>query len=779
MQVSLSFDLLIVNIFPMKTFKTLLYILTLLFGTKAMTIETSTDIVFAWINNTHEIELITDHPEKIRSEDLQVLDNQNKNYNFKISNKTSDSVFLHLPDAIDNKKNYFIKTSHQKIYGYFTQDFIEANLNYKGPLGVKLDPSKKAAVFNLWSPTAESVTLIVSSPTTKKAMVMAEMERRDQGLWVGILDGQLNLEGLHYQYKIKAFGKEYLALDPYAKSMGAFDPKGSDRVGMGAIVLDPIKKAYRPLPSQKDDTNFIGMEVHVRDATISPNSPAPINLKGTYLGFINALDYYKDLGVTHLQLLPLQNYFTVNESMKAYQGAEVPRSELNYNWGYDPHNYFTPEGWFSTDASDPYARITELQKMNSEIHKKGMGVILDVVYNHVFAGDAFESAAPGMYLRRNRRGIVSIGTGAGHSVESRSVMARRLIVDSLKYWQDIFGIDGFRFDLMGFMDKETMREIRSSLHPETILYGEAWVFTDLPMSEATIKTDLPHELNISAFNDTSRDSYAGRNEGRGFVQGNFNENHKVRSGIVGGIKNHPQWDLVSQNDYDSFAENPLETLNYLTIHDGFTLWDKINLSVGGDFKKRLQIAKNAYAMLFTSQGRIVLQQGCEAGRSKPLQSNDPYPDRAHTSSVVTPENGISYFHENSYSSSDATNRFDWDRAREFEELRSYVKGLIEMRKAFSGLRLNEPDAIRNGVRFIPQNANGLLSYLINSEILVIHNSEPTGQAVLIPEITNSEDWKIVADCNKAGAKPFTSTAVAVFNGRVMINGACSAVLIKN
>lgn len=762
----------------MKTFKTLIFISTLLFGAKAMTIETSSKIVFAWINSSHEIEVITDNPEKIQLQDLQVLDNQNRNYHFKISSRTSDSIILNIPESLDNKKNYLIKTPNQKIYGYFSLDYVEANLNYKGPLGVKLDPSKKAAIFRLWSPTAESVSLIVSSPNSGKVMVMAELERKEQGLWEGVLDGQLKLEGLHYQYKIKAFGKEYTALDPYAKSMGAFNPKGADRIGVGTIILDPVAKPYSPPPNQKDDTNFIGMEVHVRDATISKNSPAPLNLKGTYLGFISALDYYKDLGVTHLQLLPLQNYFTVNETLKSYQGPEVSRSDLNYNWGYDPHNFFTPEGWFSTDATNPYARITELQKMNNEIRKRGMGVILDVVYNHVFSGTAFESAAPGMYLRRNRRGEISSGTGAGHTVESRSVMGRRLIIDSLKYWQDVFGIDGFRFDLMGFMDKETMRQIRSSLHPKTILYGEAWVFTDLPMHEATVKTDLPHELNISAFNDTSRDSYAGRNEGRGFVQGNFNENHKVRSGIVGGIKNHPQWDLVSQNDYDSFAENPLETLNYLTIHDGFTLWDKINLSVGGSFQKRLQIAKNAYAMLFTSQGRIVIQQGCEAGRSKPLQSNDPYPDRAHTSSVVTPENGISYFHENSYSSSDATNRFDWDRAREFEELRSYVKSLIEMRKAFAGLRLTEADDIRNKVRFFPQDSNGLISYLINSEILVIHNSELTGQVVMIPEITNMSEWKIIADCNKAGAKPFLSSAVAVSNGRVMINGSCSAVIIK-
>ena len=751
-------------------------------------------MTFVWINNSKNFEVITDTPNDIHPEDLIVLDSSNKSYAFQITQRTSDSVILTTDERLNDQKNYRIKTSNQELFGFYTLDYVATHFNYQGPLGVKLEPNKHEAKFRLWSPSAESVTLILSNLNTNKVISTLPLVRKSKGLWEGSLGGQTKLEGLHYQYKIQAQGREFLALDPYAKSMGVFNPKGDDKIGKGVIVLDPINYLYQPLPGRFDDVNFIGMEVHVRDATISPNSPTKTKLNGTYLGFIDALDYYKNLGVTHLQLLPLQNFYTVNEMKKDYQGPQSPREEINYNWGYDPHNFFTPEGWYSTDASNPYARITELQKMTSAIHKKGMGIILDVVYNHVFSGKAFESAAPGMYLRRNRRGDVSSATGAGDTLESRSFMVRRLIVDSIKYWQDVYHIDGFRFDLLGFLDRETIKEIRASLHPETILYGEAWIFTDLPMNEAVVKTDLPHELNISAFNDTSRDSYAGRNEGRGFVQGNFNDHHRVLAGIIGGVRNHPQSGLISQDGYDVFTESPLEALNYLTIHDGFTLWDKINLSIGGDKATRMQIAKNAYALLFTSQGRIVLQQGCEAGRSKPLYPNDPHPDRAHTSSVVEEENGIRYFHENTYSSSDATNKFDWSRAKDFEELRNYIRGLISIRKSLVGLRFSEADSIRKGVKFIPQETKGIIAYVIDNnieantasdpqlnadKIVVIHNAENYSTLVHVPEINNPEEWSVLADCNNSGLVSLESQLVKLSSGNVSINKKCSAIIVKN
>lgn len=777
----------------MKTFIRLfiLTMTTLLFAKNSLAL--AAPITFAWFNNTQEIEIITDSPGNISTQDIKLLDSSNKFYSFEVSRKTSDSVVLRVTEAINLKKNYIVKTATQEMYVYYSMGFIEANFNYRGPLGVKLEEDKKKATFRLWSPTAQRVSLVVTSPVTNKVIFTTDLDSKAFGLWEIVLRDPKSLEGLHYQYKIKAFGKDFVALDPYAKSMAAFDPRKSEEVGQGVVILDPEARPYAPLLNRKDDVNFIGLEVHVRDATIGPDSPAKDSEKGTFLGLVSALDYYKALGVTHLQLLPLQNFYTVNETQKSYQGPVTPISDINYNWGYDTHNYFTPEGWFSSNPADPYARILELQKMNDEIHKRGMGVILDVVYNHVFYGEGFEASAPGMYLRRNRKGEVSFGTGAGATLESRSVMVRRLIVDSLKYWQDTYHVDGFRFDLMGFLDRETLRVIRESLHPDTILYGEAWVFTDIPHNEAVIKTDLPHSLNISAFNDTSRDSYAGRNEGRGFVQGSFQDNGKVRAGIIGGIKNHPQGHLINQSPYDSFTESPAEALNYLTIHDGFTLWDKINLSIGGDVLKRMQIVKNAYTLLFTSQGRTVLHLGCESGRSKPLYKNDPNPDRAHTSAIAQAENGIRYFHENSYASPDATNAFNWTRAEEFEGLKQYVQGLISIKKSLVGLRLTESDSIRRGVRFIEHPSAGVMAYLIDNKIekdttsfpqiaadtiLVIHNAEESKKDVMVPGFGDGKGWQVLADCHKAGITPFKSSRVMLQAGGVSIEGKCSAIIVK-
>jgi pullulanase len=747
-------------------------------------------IVFAWINSLQEIELIVDSPASVDSRGLQVLDTSNNSLEFEIARRTNDSVVLKLNNKMNPEKNYLVKTSSQEIFGYYSLATVESEFNYQGPLGVELSSNKSKADFKLWSPSAEKVSVVVYSKDLK-VLFTRDLARKAKGLWEVTVSDKGNLEGLLYQYKIHAFGKDSLALDPYAKSMGAFNPRSNESIGMGVIVLPAKKKQYQPPKTQKDDANFVGMEVQVRDITSSPDSPAPASLKGTYLGLISALDSFKDLGVTHLQLQPLQNFYTVDESKRNFHDRNAPRSDLNYNWGYDPHNYFTPEGWYSTDASNPYARITELQKMSDEIHARGMGIILDVVYNHVYHGEAFEGSAPGLYLRRNRRGEVSHGTGAGATVESRSVMVRKLIIDSMKYWQDTFQIDGFRFDLLGFMDKESLTQIRKALHPDTVLYGEAWVFTDLPHSDAVIKTDLPHSLNISAFNDTSRDAFAGRNEGWGFVQGHFHDHQKVRAGIVGGVRNHPQRHLVSQSDYDTFAESPLEALNYLTIHDGFTLWDKINLSIGGDKARRMQIAKNAYSLLFTSQGRVIFHQGCEAGRSKPLYPNDPNPDRAHTSGVAQSENGIKHFHENSYASSDETNAFNWTRALEFSELRNYVKGLISLRKALPGLRFNEAQSVQNGVKFIENTGNGLIAYFIDNtlekengplssveRILVVHNAEEISRELWIPDIQSAQDWKILVDCKTAGITPITNSSVFVDVAKVVLPGKCSAVIVK-
>lgn len=403
--------------------------------------------------------------------------------------------------------------------------------------------------------------------------------------------------------------------------------------------------------------------------------------------------------------MPVHNHFRVNETDRSFQGKE--KETPNYNWGYDPHSYFSLEGWYSTNAKDPYKRINEFRSLVDKLHAANIGVIVDVVYNHTFQYTILNDLAPGIYHRK-RGGSMPVGDPA---VESRSPMVRKLIIDSLKHMVDYYGVDGFRFDLMGFMDVETMKAIRKELGDDIVLHGEAWNFTDLPLSEAPIKgiyDSYPHGINLGVFNDTSRDAYAGRNAEPGFIQGILHENPKTKSGIIAGIKgftNSGVYTDINDDDYNIFADSPEETLQYLTCHDGFTLWDKINLSYDGSTVERANLVKQSAAMLFTSQGKVLIQAGSEAGRTKPLSPVDPELDRAHTSSLWNEDidlPGVDHFHENSYRSSDYTNMFRWNRLDQgpFNDIHDYFKGLIKLRRAIPALRYSSSTMINEGLRFI-------------------------------------------------------------------------------
>jgi pullulanase len=760
-------------------------------GTLSSGISFSETPVFAWIRSADEIEVVT-QPDPGTFNDFQILDGSGNSLAFEIISRPADAVILRLKKPLQNYKNYRVQHGTKSVYAHYSNEYVRDHLTERGPLGVQLSADGQQARFRLWSPTAEDVKLVLLRPGSFDVVLERSLQPAEHGTWSSDVSGLGNLAGLHYRYEVRAFGETRRALDPYARSMASHDPKSSDLVGTGVIVPEPAARPYSPKKGSARTVDFIGMEVHMRDASIHPSSGVPENERGTFLGLRPVLNHFAKLGVTHLQFLPLQAYISVDEKRRAYQDDRVPRAELNYNWGYDPQNFFTPDGWFSTNSSDPMARITELQSAVDAIHESGLGIILDVVYNHLGRGEVFEAAAPGMYLRRNRRGEISQATGAGMSLESRSPMVRRLILDSLQYWQRHFHIDGFRFDLMGFIDKETMQLIRDTLHPDTILYGEAWEFTDLPHDQATTKTQLPAAVAVSAFNDTSRDSYSGRNQAQGFVQGQTEKLREVRSGIVGAIKGHPQGHLIEGGLYHSFANQPFETLNYLSIHDGFTLWDKINLSIDASEETKMRMVRSSLAMLFTSQGRIILQAGDEFRRSKPLAANDWNQDRAHTAHFVIPNGNIRHFHENSYSSPDFTNALRWDQLPRFQSLNEYVQGLIAMRKALPALRFEDADSIRQNLQFFASEpTRALVAYTIDSRatptlmgemqiesLMVIHNAEKTEQWINAPQITDPNEWVVLADGQNAGIQPLNSEQVAVRRNEVLIARNCSTVLAK-
>ncbi len=595
--------------------------------------------------------------------------------------------------------------------------------------------NKNSAVFKFWSPPAAKVELLLYLPdgTPLASSDSILLSKGEKGVWTTQLNANnengSDIEGLIYQYRVFAYGQTYIALDPFAFSMAEFNPAGEDKIGKGVIVKmdakqskpEGFEKNYSNTHAMANHNDLIAWEIHVRDFTSQPGLVSP-EIAGTYNAFAEKSIYLKNLGVTHAQLLPVMNFYTVNEQDRSFSGRETEK--INYNWGYDPHNFFTPEGWFSTDPSDPYARIRELRGLIQSFHNQNVGVIMDVVFNHTHIVQTFENAAPGCYYRFDENMKISGHSGAGPSLETRRPMVRKLIIESLLHFINEYHVDGFRFDLMGFMDHETMLMIRdicgqaydSNNTDALILQGEGWLFSDLDTSAnaqgkdaATTKLNYPAELvNLGIFNDVARDAIAGKPEILGFVLNNNELHPKVVSVIVGGLKNFNPGAVPFNNecfgDSNSFFANSISNcLNFLSVHDGFTLWDKLNLMMPGTTEEeRALVMRMASLVLFTSAGKIILHGGDEILRTKPLADFDREKSRAHTAEGVQPMDGVVFFHENSYSSPDFTNMIRWDKMRGEEntiaqQMHEYYRGLIMMRRSLPAFR-SEP--AETGLRFL-------------------------------------------------------------------------------
>ncbi|MBP5295904.1 MAG: DUF3372 domain-containing protein, partial [Bacteriovoracaceae bacterium] len=782
---------------------------------------------FAWIDSATRVRLMRGDgwpPEKL----LIVPDSKDEPFGQKplevsrVEIKGTE-LLVDLAQPLDPAQTYLAHWGGQTTFLVPSWHGQQKLYNYQGnDLGLTVVGNKWQ--LKLWSPTASQVRLLIygaaESSSSEKSSSTAlalrdaassiaasspqlirvlDMQREAQGVWRAVLDAEFYQDkNYYYQYEVTALGLTNKVLDPYAKTMLVFDPKSDDRVGKALLrpsSLAKVEDAERP--QLANDLEFIATECHVRDWTIDPHSPVPEELKGTYRGMAQILPYFKELGVTHIQLMPLQKFYTVHERRLPYQDEHVPPEELNYNWGYDAHHYFIPQGQYAANVVDPAARVQEVRELIQQAHQYNIGIILDVVYNHLYESLALENAAPGCYLRRNDYGYISQSTGAGASLESRAPLMRKLIVDSLAYWYEDLGVDGFRFDLMGFIDQATMQAIQKKL-PHAILYGEAWELTDLPFMDALTKTHLPR--GVGAFNDSARDANLGSSNGVGMVQGNYAYAAALKTAITGGLRNFPApWGHLVPDAYQRFADNVDATMNYMDIHDGFTLWDKLNLSVGGERYHRLQLAKQAFTILLTMQGRVILQGGDEFARSKPKAENAPNPHRAFTSPVAQEEYGQKYFQENSYGPPDFTNRIDWDRMREFQELHDYVKGLIGIRRMLPALRMNDAEHVRQGLKFLtsPQQlAPNYVAFSLDNtlggpdrfarddrfdmarpwrEVVVIHNLHFA--ELVFPLPATRSKWELLADGQQASLRPIEHTAVSILANRITVPPHTSVILV--
>lgn len=642
----------------------------------------------------------------------------------------------------------------------FSSKAFEEKYTYTGDdLGAVY--TKEKTNFRVWAPTAEKVALNFYEAGDGEGLIeTVEMTAAENGTWTYEKTG--DAAGTYYTYSVTVNGNTKEAVDPYAKAVGVNGNRGMV-IDLEASNPEGFDKDTRP--EFVEMTDAVIYELHVRDLSSDENSG--IENKGKFLGLTETgtvnkeglstgLDHIKDLGVTHIHLLPSFDYATVDETnLESGQ----------FNWGYDPKNYNVPEGSYSTDPYNGEVRVKEYKEMVQTLHENGIRVIMDVVYNHTFNTEEsnFQKIVPDYYYRMNDAGY-SNASGCGNETASERAMMRKYIVDSVVYWATEYHVDGFRFDLMGIHDIETMNAVREALNqvdPSIIIYGEGWTSGDspLPETERALKKNTSMLDGIAAFSDDIRDGIKGNvfdALDKGFVNGGENMAEAIKYSVVGATEN-------SQVDYASYeksngwwAGSPKQTINYVSCHDNLTIWDKLAISNGDDSEEdRLKMNKLSTAIVFTSQGIPFIQAGEEMLRSKELEDGT--------------------FSENSYNLPDSVNSLKWENKADTTDVYNYYKGLIALRKAHPAFRMTTTEDVQNSIVFAEVEDESIVAYTISGgqkgenakSIFVAYNASKEEKTLELPE----GKWNMYVNGEQAGTE-----LISTEEGTVTV-GAISAVVL--
>lgn len=599
---------------------------------------------------------------------------------------------------------------------------------YQGELGALYTQAETH--FKVWAPTSSGMTLkLYPTGHDSETSQVIPMQRTKEGVWETVVKGDLH--GVYYTYETTFAGVSKETMDPYARAAGVN--------GLRGMVVDLSRtnpKGWEDdqRPPFKDIADAIVYELHIRD--LSMHEDSGILNKGKFLGLTETgtknseglptgLDHIKALGVTHLQILPMYDYLSVDETNL---GAN------QFNWGYDPQNYNLPEGSYATDPYKGEVRIMEAKKMIQTLHENGIRVVMDVVYNHTgkSADSHLNILAPGYYYRFDDSKFCN-GSGCGNETASERAMVRKMMIDSVLYWVEEYHIDGFRFDLMGVHDIETMQAIEEAVHavdPSILIYGEGWTGGQAGLSESQrlVKANMKKVTGIGAFNDDMRDGIKGHvfnPTESGFVQGGKGFEESVKFGVVGAIS-HPGIRQVSvMYAKVAWANQPTQSINYVSAHDNHTLFDKLALTAPeASLEDRLKMQALANGIVLTSQGIPFLHAGVEFARTK---QGD----------------------ENSYKSPDAINALDWSSLSSYQELTTFYQDLIALRKAHPSFRLGSADRVVSQITFygtqgLTQTPDGVVAYLIRDPegrdqagtIFVAYNANKTPITLQLP----SGEW---------------------------------------
>ena len=544
--------------------------------------------------------------------------------------------------------------------------------------------SKEKTTFTLFSPVADSVFVIFydkgndSAETGRLEMVRGEGELRS--IFSATAEG--NLDGVYYTYEVHTSDGTFSSHDPYARACGV---NGHRSMVIDLSKTDPDGFADEDRPKLADPMSMVITEVSIVD--VSAGASAHSMYPGKFKAFTEdkTLSYFKDMGVTHLQLMPSYDFASIDESDSLKE---------QYNWGYDPYNYNVPEGSYSTDPFNGAVRVREYKEMVHSIHEAGLGVIMDVVYNHTFNvhDSCFYKTAGNYFYRMLDAAKYSDASACGNEIASEKPMVRKYIIDSLCYWASEYHIDGFRFDLMGVLDIETLNEARNA----------------------------PRTPGIGMFSDDIRDAVKGHvfyMDELGFVNGAADRGEELKQAVM-----CAKW-----------AKSPMQSINYLSCHDNYTLWDRFIISNSHESEEmRIRMNKLAAAILFTAQGIPFFLHGEEFARTK-ISEADGAPV------------------ENSYCSPLSVNAIDYDRAEQFSDLKAYYKGLIALRRAHKSFYLDTVDEIKKSVHFMDDMPDGVVAYTIDNDTEKVFVAYNAGKNKITIKLADAL-WEVLADEASAGDK---------------------------
>lgn len=674
-------------------------------------------IINVYTDSFNKVTLISDEISQFKSYKLNVENGREKISVISYS-IVDNTIILNLSRELNIKYYCFIEYENvlYKVWYYPLYSTEEFNKKFFHNTSLGAIYTKEKTTFKLWSPPASSVKLAIYekiSPDSFNIKYMIDMKEY-RGLWYTSIKGDSH--ETYYNYHVTLYNNSNIVVDPYAVSVNIN--------GLIGVVLD--LKGTDP-PMWHDDTyidvkkytDSIIYEVSLRDLSSHASSGVSNSKKFLSLtekntkspqGLSTCLDHILELGITHLQLMPIFDF--------SYESVDERYSDKDYNWGYDPQNYNVPEGSYASDAYQPLCRIIELKKMIYCLHKNNIGINMDVVYNHVYHGwaDNFQNIFPDYYFRFSQKKIPCSGSGCGNDLASEHLMVRKFITDSVTFWAREYHIDGFRFDLMGLIDIDTMKLIENKLHKinrSVMIYGEGWTLnTSLAEQNKSTFNNAKSLDNIAFFNDRIRDCLKGNVfdlKDRGFIMGDASKGKILRECIM--------------SQYIS----PEQSVNYSSCHDNHTLWDRISLSCTHEtIEEKKKMVKLCSTIILTCPGIPFIYSGEEFCRSKQGEHN-------------------------SFNSPDYINCIEWNKKYEFMDVFNHYKKLIHIRKSHSLFRLYSRDTLLNNLIFIENIPEDILAFTIKDytgrdnwkHALITVNVGRKDRHIDIPDMK----WKVALDSN--------------------------------